>query len=287
MAKLIEKLHAVTQTSSGGMGFFARPQAPARKARPVAVFVAGGASDNNALNTALANGADGAIITGWRANATAPAGLDGALKAHDAIWGVELDAESGGDALKAARDQGAAFAILGAQAPAGALFEELEKFDRVITLDPPRDDLALLTLRAVNLLPAQAALVRADFTPSGLAKLNVADFTRLQLLWESLRFPSLVTLAGMPDAAALRLLVQLGADALVVSAAGAAAPSLGDQVKALLTALEGIPARREGGEGGALLTGLFGPASGTPGAVPGPTPSPRPQPEPAPDPDEE
>lgn len=288
MGKLIEKLHAVTQASSGGMGFFARPAAPAHKARPAAVFVAGGASDLAALKAAAENGADGAIVTGWRAGATAPAGLADALKAHDAIWGVELDAEAGGDALKAARDQGASFAILGAGAPAGALFEELDKFDRVITVEPPRDDLALLTLRAVNLLPAQAALVRANFSASGLAKLTVADFTRLQLLWESLRFPSLVTLQGTPDAAALRLLVELGADALVLSAAGVEAQPMGEQVKALLAALESTPARREGGEGGSLLAGLLGVTPGAqPTGVPNPTPSPTPHPEPSPDPDEE
>lgn len=289
MGKLIEKLHAVTQASSGGMGFFARPQAPAHKARPAAVLVAGGAGDLAALKAAAESGADGVIVTGWRAGAIAPAGLAEALKAHEGVWGVELEAESGGDALKAAHEQGAAFAILGAQAPAGALFfEEIEKFDRVITVEPPRDDLALLTLRAVNLLPAQAALVRADFTPSGLGKLNISDFTRLQLLWESLRFPSLVTVQGMPDTAALRLLVQLGADALVVSAAGGTAQALGEQVKALLTALENTPARSAGGEGGSLLAGLLGATGGgQPATIPGPTPSPRPQPEPVPDPDEE
>ena len=287
MGKLIEKLHGVSQASSGGMGFFAKPTAPAHKARPAAVFVAGAASDLAALKAAAENGADGVIVTGWRTGATAPAGLADALKAHEGIWGAEMDAEAGGDALKAARDQGASFAILGSGTPAGALFEELDKFDRVITVEPPRDDLALLTLRAVNLLPAQAALVRANFTPSGLAKLTVADFTRLQLLWESLRFPSLVTLQGMPDAAALRLLVELGADALVVSASGAAAASLGEQVKALLTALESTPARRESGEGGSLLTGMFGATGGASIGVPNPTPSPRPHPEPSPDPEEE
>lgn len=290
MGKLIEKLHAVTQASSGGMGFFAKPQAPAHKARPAAVLVAGGSGDLAALKAAAENGADGVIVTGWRAGATAPAGLADALKAHESVWGIQLDGEAGADALdalKAAREQGASFAILGAGAPAGALFDELEKFDRVITVEPPRDDMALLTLRAVNLLPAQAALVRADFTPSGLAKLTVTDFTRLQLLWESLRFPSLVTLQGMPDAASLRLLVELGADALVMSAAGVAAPAMGDQVKALLTALENTPARRESGEGGSLLAGMFGATISQATGVPNPTPSPRPQPEPSPDPDEE
>lgn len=287
MGKLIEKLHAVTQASSGGMGFFAKPQTPARKARPAAVFVAGAAGDQNALNAALANGADGIIMTGWQPGTKALLGLADALAAHEGVWGVELEAEANGDTLKAARDQGASFAVLGSRLPAGTLFEDLEKFDRVITIEPPRDDLALLTLRAVNLLPAQAALVRADFTPAALGKLSIADFTRLQLLWESLRFPSLVTVQGAPDAAALKLLVQLGAEALVLSAAGASAATIGEQVKTLLAALESTPARRES-EGGALLAGMFSATTGgQPTTVPSPVPSPRPQPEPTPDPDEE
>jgi hypothetical protein len=279
MAKLIEMLQHVTQASSGGMGFFGRSQGPMRTARPAAVFVAGGKGDLAALIAAAEAGADGVIVSGWSVRTGTLAGLAEALRPHEGIWGVELEGESVAEGLNAARDQGAAFAVLGQNLPAGALFEELDRFDRVLAVEPPRDDLALLSLRAVNLLPAQAVLVQMSFTPSGLSKLNIADFTRLQLFWESLRFPSLVTLRGAPDAAAVRLLIQLGADGLVLSATGATATTLSEQVKALAGELERTPARRER-DSGALLTGMFG-AQVTPAEQPGAPTRRRPgQPEP-------
>lgn len=278
MGKLVDKLREVTQASSRGMGFLGRAHTPERASRPAAVLVAGGKGDIAALTAAVEHGADGVLLLGWSAGNNGFAGLVEVLGKRGVAWGPQLDGEISADALSAAQGKGAAFAVLGQTVPASVLFEEIDRFDRVITIEPPRDDLALLSLRAVNLLPAQAALVQAQFTPGALAKLTIADFTRLRLLWESVRFPSLVTVrGGFPSASDLRILVQLGVDALVVEAAGSAAPAFGEQVKALLGELERTPARRDAEDSGSLLGGLTGSAAETPAA---PEPKRRPEPEP-------
>lgn len=285
MGKLVEKLRAVTQASSSGMGFLSPSRAPQRKARPAALLVLGGVDDTAALRAAVENGADGVILSGWSAGATGASSLMEALRKQDAVWGVALEEGYTPGALKTARDEGASFAILAQRLPAASLFEEIEKFDLVVAIEPPRDDLALLSLRAVNLLPAQAVLVDARFTPADLARMSIADFTRLRIVAESLVFPTLVTLEGTPGEIDTRTLIQLGADALVLSAAGATASTLTQQVPALIAELERTPARHES-ESGPLLSGLLGVSGHTP-SLPGPSPRPRPdrpeQPEKEPD----
>jgi DNA-binding NarL/FixJ family response regulator len=283
MGKLIEKLHAVGQASGNGMGFFGRPRGPQRASRPAAVFIAGTADESATLGAALENGADGVIITGWQPGTRGLAGVTAALAAREAVAGVRIEGEYREGALKAAADEGASFAILDQRVAARALFEEVEKFDVVATVVPPADDLGLLALRAVNLLPAQAALIQADFSAAGLARLTVADFARLRLIWESVGFPSLVTVSGTLEDADVRTLVQLGADGLLLSAAGASAATMGQQVKALIAQLERTPAPRARPESVSLLTGLIGAqAQEVPGPVPGPGRKPG-----TPEPDEE
>lgn len=278
MGKLVEKLHQVTQGSGNGIGFFAPTRASERTARPAALLVAGGKGDAAALQAAMENGADGVIVLGWSPGLSGLSGLTESVRARAGVWGVALDDQYSAGMLKAAQEQGAAFAVLGAELPTSALFEEVDRFDLVVTVEPPQDDLALLALRAVNLLPAQAALIQAGFTPSALSRLSIADFTRLRLLWESLRFPTLVTLQGAPEAAEVRTLVQLGVNALVLSAAGNTSASVGQQVKALLAELERTPARRASEES-VLLSGLLGIPSRAPSPEPGPQRKPEREPE--------
>src|SRR5262249_22255651 len=143
----------------------------------------------------------------------------------------------------------------------------------------PKDDLALLTLRAENLLPVQVALVQAQLASSDLASMTMANFTRLHLVCESLRFPILLTLADAPEAAHVRTLVRLGVGGLILPAAGISADRLGTQVKSLREQLEQIPLREE--DHAPVAIGGLMEASGQ-------SLTPRPQrPEPAPDPDEE
>jgi hypothetical protein len=281
MGRLVDKLHEISQGSSSGLGFFGTARAAERKARPMGVLLIGGSGDASALKAGVEAGADAVVLAGWSSNSSSFTNLIGSL-GKDTLWGVEPGRDLTADALKSASEAGACFAVLGADAPAAALFAELEKCDLVAGIQAPADELGLLGLRAVNLLPVQAVLVETRLSAATLDRLSVSDFMRLRTVVESVRFPSLVTVDGALDEAGAKTLVQLGADAVVLSAAGAGA-ALGQQVRALITILEATPAPHRG-EGGALLSGLLG-FSGHQPELPQPSPRPgRPAPEPEPEP---
>lgn len=282
MGRLVEKLHEVGQGSGAGLGFFAPARAAERKARPMGVLLIGGAGDVAALRAGVEAGADGVVLAGWTPGGSSFAELTRAL-GKDTVWGVEPGRDLTPDTLKAAAEAGASFAVLGTDVPAAALFGELEKFDLVATIEAPTDELGLLGLRAVNLLPVQAALVETRLSAGSLDRLSVADYLRLRTVVESVRFPSLLTVDGAVGEAEAKTLVQLGADAVVLSAASAGA-ALGQQVRALVAALEATPAPKRA-EGGALLAGMLGFAGHQPSL---PQPSPRPgKPAPEPEPEKE
>ncbi|HUY78787.1 MAG TPA: hypothetical protein VMV29_18590 [Ktedonobacterales bacterium] len=261
MGKLIDKLQQVGKGGESGMGFARRAsgQAP----RPAAVLVALRATDAAVAEAAAKNGADAVIITGWTPK-TDVAPITKALASGGAatLWGVEvgeLDADAS-ETLKAARTAGASFAIVPATAPAAILFDEVEQFDRVVTLAQPDDQMALLLLRAANALPVQAAFVRLDLSSAALARLSVTDFTRLKLIAESLRFPLLVALPAneAPDATATNVLVRLGVDGVTLQGTEASAESVGAQVKAVREQLEKTPAPKDSGDGPISVGGLMG-----------------------------
>lgn len=272
MGKLIEKLHEIGQGASAGFGFMSAARSTARAARPAAILVAVGGADSAVAAAAVKNGADGILLTGWHP------GVDvtkiAAAAGTGAVWGVEYDGEgeSAEGVLQTALDAGAAFAVVGPSTPASVLFEELEKFDLVVTVDPPATELERVLLRAENLLPAQAALVRAYLSSTDLAKLTVGAFAHLKLIFETLRFPALVTLKDVPAPAHARVLVRMGADALVLPGAGASADAFGSQVKALREELEKTPARRD--EGGSVAIGGLMQMGGQPPAPSKPEPEP-------------
>jgi len=247
MGKLIEKLEQVGQSGGGGFGFMGVARGASRPPRPAAILVSVGAGDTALAEAALDAGADGVVITSWTP-ASDTKGIAAAVDKHAGIWGVEFAAD-GIDAAGVApqaRDTGAAFLIVAPETPAAALLDEVERFDVVITVDPPKDDLSLIMMRAENLIPAQAALVRFNFSGSDLARLTVAEFARLRLICESIRFPRLITLQGAASAHA-RLLIRLGADALVLAGQGLSGEALAGQVKAFREELEKTPPRRESG----------------------------------------
>lgn len=281
MGRLVEKLRNVGTSSGNGMGFFGRARTSTRSARPAALAVTLGARDIAAAEAIAKSGADIVIVTGWKPGMTTDA-IRGALEGTDALWGVDVaDDVSADNLVRSAQEAGAAFAILGATAPARLLLDEVEKFDLVVTVDPPKDDLSLLILRGENLLPAQAALLRTRFTNADLAALTVADFARLRLVFEGLRFPVLATLGEAPATANVRTLVRMGADAIVLPGSGVDAATLAEQARALREELEKIPSRPDE-RGGVAIGGLME-ASGT--SLPeqptrrGPTPEPEPNPE--------
>jgi hypothetical protein len=255
MGKLVDKLREVGQAGSGGLGFLARAQT--QKPRPAAIFVSVGAGDTATAEAALKSGADGVIVSGWTRDTDLSA-LAAAVGAGSSVLGVALAPEgsAGEDELAAAHAAGATFAVVDSSTPARLLFEEVDQLDLVVTVDIPRDDLGLVLLRGENLLPAQAALLRAPLRNADLARLSVADFARLRLARESLRFPALAPLAEAPDAANVRLLVRLGLSGLILPGEGASASALGAQVKALREELEKTPAE-DSSRGTVAIGGLM------------------------------
>lgn len=247
MGKLLEKLQQISQGSNGAVGFLglARQQGQARAPRPAAVFVSVDARNVAAGEAALKQGADGVIVTGWKSGANVGA-IKAAAEAGGGIFGVEYGSELYEEGvLKQAKEAGASFALVQGKSSAHVLVEEVEGFDIVVAVDVPKDDLGLVLMRAENMVPAQAALLRAELSPSGIAKMTVADFARLRLASEALRFPVLLTLAGAPDDAFVRTLARLGVSGLVLPAEGVSVEKLGSQVKALREQLEKTPIRAE------------------------------------------
>jgi hypothetical protein len=259
MGKLVDILREVHQSGGTGFGFLGRAQTAARRPRPAAIVVSLKAGDVATAEAAAKNGADAILLTGWTPGTDVGA-LKAALAEPSKIWGVEVGTGTVEGILKVAHDAGASFVVLSPEMAAQAFFEEVENLDRVITIEPPRDDLALMLLRAQSLLPAQAAIVPFQLGARELVGLTVRDFTRLNLIVESLRFPSLVTLAEAPDAASVKTLVQLGAAGLVLPGGGSAA-AVGSTVKSLREELERTPIPREE-RGTVLLGGLIGGAGG-------------------------
>ncbi|PWT77079.1 MAG: hypothetical protein C5B60_03240 [Chloroflexi bacterium] len=276
MGKLVEKLHQVGQGSGGGFGFAGRAAASPRKPRPAAVLITLNSADTAGAEAAAKAGVDGVLIAGWTPGADIGQ-LKSALVASGTLWGVEY---AGGPArdgvLPAAVAEGAAFVVIGPSAPAAVLFDEVEQLDLVVTIETPKDDLSLLLVRSENLLPAQAALVSLTRDASSLGKLTVTEFARQRWVFETLRFPALVMLKEAPQADAVRTLVRLGIDGLIIAGTGAKPETLAKQVQVLGEMLEALPAQKS--QRGSVAIGGFMTGSGE--SAPGPGRPGRPAPEP-------
>ena len=279
MGKLVDKLRQVGQGNGGGVGFFGMARQQSRPPRPAAIVVTVGASDAQAAEAAVGAGADVLVVTGWQPGVDTSAIATAA--GDKAVWGVEYAAEGrhAEGSLKRAKEAGAAFAVLPQSAPAVALYEDVESFDYIVQLDVPRDDIGLELLRAENLLPVQAAMFASRISGADVARMSVAEYARLRLAAESLRFPVLLPLADAPQDAHVKPLVRLGISGLVLQGAGVAAATLGSQVTALREQLEKTPLRGDDREGDIVaIAGLMQPAGSS---------LPRREPEPSPEPDEE
>ncbi|HEU0026942.1 MAG TPA: hypothetical protein VFQ25_07480 [Ktedonobacterales bacterium] len=273
MGKLIEKLRQVGQGSSGSLGFMPRRDSGA-PARPAAILVTLRATDTGAAEAATKAGADGIIIAGWKPSANVSA-IKAVAESGAAVWGVKYDGAGDDEPMKAAREAGAAFILLGEDAAAGVLFDEAGQTDRVISIAAPQSEMDLLTLRVLNALPAQAALVTLPAGASDLSALPVPAFAQLAIMGESLRFPLLAMVNDAPDMRASRALIRLGMDGVVLSGVGVEEDLLAGQVRAVHADLEKIPPRSE--REGINLTGLMGGLGAAPGK---PEPAPAPEIEP-------
>lgn len=259
MGKLLDKLRAVGQTGGSGIGFLGA-RGPARKPRPAAIFVRLDTTDTAVAEAALANGADGLILSGW----TQTTGL-GQMKsvlsgsdAKEAVWGADLGTAAGArkEQLQELADAGAAFAMLDSSAAARLLFADVEKLDLVSAVEIPSSELGLLLVRGQSLLPVQVGLLVPEMGAGELARLSVAEYVRLRLVVESLRFPTLLALNAPPAEDDVTTLVHLGIDGVVLPGQAANPQQLGAQVKALRETLEKTPTPKEDREN-VLLAGLM------------------------------
>jgi hypothetical protein len=250
MGKLLEKLDKVSQTSNAGIGFLGgRPSGHAP--RPIGLLVSVKALEVSTASTAVKNGVDGVLALGWKSGASL---ADLKKAAGDAALGVELPADAGAGALKEAQDAGADFVLAPTTLRARALLDEVEKLDVVLELDLPRDNIELLLLRGQSLAPAQLGLLNSGLGASEIAHMSVADFARMRLVVESLRFPMFISLKESIAAEDAVTLTRLGFAGIVLSSQGTA-DQIGTQIQSLREALEQVPTPK--GEKGDVRLGGF------------------------------
>jgi hypothetical protein len=256
MGKLVDKLRQVSQATGTSIGFLGG-RGPTQKPRPAALVVSVDIADAAVAEAAVKNGADALILADWTPQAALGA-MKSLLGTKDLVWGIDLAAAPGADAglLTRAAEAGAGFALLDPNAAARLLFEEIEKFDLVGAIEMPTSELGLLLIRGQSLLPAQVGLLRPEISPRDVARMTVADYVRLRLVIESLRFPMLLTLQAAPEAEDVKTLVHLGIAGLLLKGQGATAQQFGAQVKALRETLEKTPTPKEERES-VLLPGLM------------------------------
>jgi hypothetical protein len=250
MGKLLEKLDKVSQTSNAGIGFLGG-RAQGHAPRPIGLLVSVKVTDVATASAAVKNGADGVIALSWKSGVSL---ADLKTAAGDVALGVELPEDAGAGALKASLDAGADFILASLTARARALLDEAEKLDVVLALDLPKDDMELLLLRGQSLAPAQLGLLNTSLSASDIARMSVADFARMRLVVESLRFPLLITLKEAVSTEDAVTLARLGFAGAVLESQGTA-DQVGTQMQSLREALEQVPTPK--GERGDVRLGGF------------------------------
>lgn len=269
MGKLIEKLQQIGQGATGSLGFMPRRENGSH-ARPAAVLVTLRAADATVAEAVAKAGVDAVIIAGWKPGANITT-IKSAIESSQALWGVQYNGAGDDEPVKAAREAGASFILLGEDAAVGALFDETGQIDRIVSISAPQSEMDLLTLRVINALPAQAALVALPAGVADLSALPVPAFAQLAIIADSLRFPLFATVNDAPDLRASRALIRLGVNGIVLSGVGVEASALASQIRAVRADLEKIPplSQREGINLGGLM-GMMGAGPGKP--EPAPTP---------------
>lgn len=266
MGKLIDKLRKIGQGSNGAFGFGGRGQTAGGPARPAAIVVTLGAREVAAAEAAAKAGVDAVIIASWTPGADI-GGIKTALESANTLWGVEYDGGQDDDVVGAAQQAGAGFLVLGADAPASALYDKAEGFDRVVTLSVPQSEMDLLHYRIANSLPAQAGMTPLPIGVADLPALPLSQVTRLALLTSTARLPMFAVVDDVPTLRATRMLVRLGFDGVVIAGAGMSASQIGKQISAVRADLETIPVNEAAEHEGVSLSGLMG--AQTPAAQPG------------------
>lgn len=257
MGKLIEKLRQVGQGGGGSFGFFGRGQATSAPPRPAAVVVTLSATEVAAAEAVAKAGVDAVIIAGWKPGTNITA-MKTALDSANILWGVEYARGTDEDITSAAQKAGAGFLLLGTDAPAAALYDPADQFDRIITLTAPQNEMDMILFRVTNTLPAQVAITSLSVGVAELPTLPLNQTARLILLTATARFPLLAVVDDTPSLGATRMLVRLGFDGIVLAGAGMSASQIAQQVQTVRSDLEKIPLDEAQEHAGVSLSGLMG-----------------------------
>jgi len=271
MGKLLDILNQVGKVSSAGIGFLG--QRAQTRAKPAMIIVALASADTALTEGAVKGGAEAVLLPApeGRRSLTEQIKAQGAmleaLRGSSAIVGLALEGVQSAledSDLAGAAQAGIDFVTLSMMAPARLLDHEDEKLDKVVTLSLPHDDLFMLFLRGVNLLPVSAIQFEPAFSADGLRVLTLAEHVRYRLMRESLRFPVLGTVEGALDTVETRVLVEMGLQGVVLRVgAGETPDALRERVVKLRRLLEEAP-KPEGSGAGVPSVGTLAGSPGVP-----------------------
>ncbi len=224
MSELAKRIGRIQRREvSGGMGFGAT-----RREQPRAMLLAVTVATSAEAKTAVASGADIAILTG--------PGAAAAIKGLDKVCaGAQLDTLDEA-AAAALRQAGCDFVISPLETTASAAVDT-DAMGQVVAI---ADSISDATLRALGPLGLDALFVPTDHGTTTLAaQLELVRFASLSGL------PLAVPIAPGAAVPQLRVLRDSGV-AMVIAAAGANA----EQIKALVDSLKAVPAPKKGSKGG-------------------------------------
>jgi hypothetical protein len=232
VGKLIDTLHRAGKAGGPSIGFGINRSQTSGKPK-AAALIADTAADEATMSAILKAGADALILP-------AAAETD-AAKASDVAWGLDLRSQSvkNVDALKKLHEKGADFVLLSQSTSFRALNERIEHLERVLTITPPSDDPFLINFRAFNLVEADIAVLDLKLNARRLAELTVESFVQLRMYIETLRFPTIITLADEPAKDDFATLVRLGAQGIWLPGAKP------EVITSMRVALENVPREKE------------------------------------------
>ncbi len=230
MGKLIETLQRAGKPTSAAIGFTGR--SPAAKSKAAAIAVT--ATSVDAIPALVKAGAD-IVCT--------PPKVDGtSAKEAGAVWGVDLRGSDDVTAttLKELHERGVEFVLMGQATGMRAMSEPIEGLERVLIVAPPAaDDPLRMAYRALNLAEVDAAVLDLGIMARDLATMTVERFAQTRALFETLRFPMLVTIADPPASEDVATLARLGAQGVWLATATP------DVVTRLREDLERVPREHE------------------------------------------
>ncbi len=232
MAKLTEILSNAVRNTGSSLGFIGSGSASRKpKARAIIAPYATGSRATDLANA----GVDIAVIT--------PGTDTSDLKAAKLAWGVDVrqSPDVTEETLQKLHEDGALFVLLGFNTSARLIGVKVEKLEKVIFLDPPKDDPLYMQFKTTNTLAVDAAALNLDLAADALAKTTIREMSYITGLIAMLQFQTIVTLKNAPDKADAAWLVKTGARGFWLQSSNIA------EIEALRVALESVPHEPESG----------------------------------------